>query len=67
LPSERYTLSSPDLLGGRADLNGRELKVGQADSLPEVAGEPAGAGAVRLAPATITFLAFSKAGNASCR
>ena len=67
LPSERYTLSSPDLLGSRADLNGRELKLGGGDALPEIAGEPTRAGAVRLAPASLTFLAFAKAGNASCR
>jgi len=67
MPSERYTLSSPDRLRSRADLNGRELKLGAGDALPEIAGEPARAGAVRLAPASITFLAFPKAGNASCR
>ena len=31
----------PDLLGSRADLNGRELKLGRGDALPEIAGEPA--------------------------
>jgi len=67
LPSERYTLSAPDLLGTRADLNGRELRLGAGDALPEIAGEPARAGVVRLPPASITFLALAKAGNASCR
>ena len=65
--SDRYTLAAPDLLGGRVNSNGRELKLGPDDALPEIKGEPERPGAIRLAPASITFLAFPKAGNAACR
>ena len=63
----RYTLTAQDLLGTSVELNGRELKLGSNDALPEIAGVPAAAGTVTLAPASITFLAFPDAGNASCR
>ena len=67
LPYERYTLTSKDLLGAGVELNGSELKTGAHDALPEMIGEPARAGRTTLAPASITFLAFPNAGNASCR
>jgi len=66
LPYDRYTLTSKDLLGTSVELNGRELKTGDHDALPEMAGKPARAGRTTLAPASITFLAFPNAGNASC-
>jgi heparanase 1 len=65
--SERYTLTAKDLLGATVDLNDRELKLGAGDALPGMTGRPAPAGQVNLAPASITFLAFPNAGNASCR
>jgi hypothetical protein len=34
--------------------------------MPKITGKRSGAGQVTLAPATITFLAFPNAGNASC-
>jgi hypothetical protein len=64
---DRYTLTAKRLLGSSVELNGRELKMGDHDELPEITGEPAAAGPVTLAPASITFLAFPDAGNAACR
>ncbi len=65
--ADRYTLSAKGLLDTSVELNGRELKTGVRDALPEMTGEPAPAGLVTLAPASVTFLAFPNAGNASCR
>jgi hypothetical protein len=65
--SERYTLTAKDLLGNNVELNGRELALGPGDVLPEIKGESTTAGNVRLAPASITFLAMPDAGNAACR
>lgn len=65
--SERYTLTARNLLDSSVELNGRELKMGPHDAMPEIRGEPAAEGRVKLAPASITFLAFGNAGNASCR
>jgi hypothetical protein len=67
LPSDRYTLTAKDLLGTSVELNGSELKLGAHDALPKMTGKPARAGEMTLAPASITFLAFPNAGNASCR
>jgi heparanase len=67
MSSNRYTLTAKDLLGASIDLNGSELKLGARDALPSMTGKPLRAGQVTLAPATITFLAFPDAGNASCR
>jgi hypothetical protein len=66
IPSERYTLTAKDLLGTSVELNGSELKLGAQDAMPKITGKRSGAGQVTLAPATITFLAFPNAGNASC-
>lgn len=66
-PSERYTLTAKDLQGNSVDLNGSELKLGARDALPKMKGTSASAGPVTLAPASITFLAFQNAGNASCQ
>jgi hypothetical protein len=65
--AERHTLSSAELLSRRADLNGKELKLGADDTLPHLAGRPIAAGPLTLAPATITFLAVPVADNGSCR
>ncbi len=67
LPSSRYTLTAKELLGNSVELNGTELKLGAQDALPKMTGKPAPAGPIALAPASITFLAFPNAGNASCR
>jgi heparanase len=65
--AERYTLTSPDLLSSQVELNGSELKLGAGDELPKLKGIAAHEGQVTFAPASITFLAFPKANNASCQ
>jgi heparanase 1 len=67
MPSERFSLTARDLLDSTVQLNGRELTLAAGDSMPETVGQPAPAGRITLAPASITFLAFPNAGNASCR
>ena len=65
--AELYTLTGQDLLAKTVELNGSELKLGAGDSLPQLKGMKTGAGTVKFAPASITFLAFSNADNDSCR
>ncbi|MDE3164390.1 MAG: hypothetical protein KGN36_01175 [Acidobacteriota bacterium] len=66
-PARRYTLTAPELTADTVQLNGQTLQTGPGDSLPQLASVPAPAGAVTLAPASITFLAFPAAANQSCR
>jgi heparanase 1 len=64
--AERYTLSAADLQSGQVSLNGVELVLGSGDKLPAMKGAAVHAGTLTLEPATITFLAMQKAGNAAC-
>ena len=65
--AERYTLTAADLTSSTVDLNGKLLELGPADDLPLLRGVALHSGTVSLAPASITFLAFPRAGNASCK
>jgi hypothetical protein len=65
--SERYTLTAHELTDKQIQLNGVDLKLGDDDSLPELKGSAARSGELQFAPASITFLAISKANNPSCR
>ncbi|MGA3161581.1 MAG: hypothetical protein ABSC77_10215 [Terracidiphilus sp.] len=65
--SERYTLTATELQDTRVQLNGMELQLGAEDALPELKGVATRSGQITFAPASITFLAIPKAGNASCR
>jgi hypothetical protein len=67
MKAERYTLTATELESKTVALNGTELKLSSGDSLPILKPQPARAGSVTFAPATITFLSFPKADNASCR
>jgi heparanase len=65
----RYTLSSSSsgtLQDRRVRLNGNVLDLTANGDLPTLSGAPIAAGALTLAPATITFLALPDAGNAAC-
>ncbi len=64
---ERYTLASDDLESAQVELNGSVLTWDVTGDLPRTKGTAVGAGEVKLAPATITFLAFPDAGNVACR
>jgi heparanase 1 len=64
--SERYTLSG-ELMSDKVNLNGKKLNVSADWSLPKIQGAKQKAGRVKLAPASITFLAIKDAGNGVCR
>jgi hypothetical protein len=65
--SERYTLTAKDLMDNKVELNGSELKLTTNGDLPPLTAKPQSAGHVTFSPASITFLAIPKAGNAACR
>lgn len=65
-PSERYTMTAPDLMGKVVALNDTDLQLGADDSLPQLTGVETAKGAVTFAPLSITFLAMPWAHNASC-
>ncbi|MBS1800342.1 MAG: hypothetical protein JSS95_10985 [Acidobacteria bacterium] len=65
--SERYVLSSDNLLSTQVSLNGVDLTLDSKGDLPAIAGTPTPAGTIILAPATITFLGVAKANNPACR
>jgi hypothetical protein len=67
IAAERYTLSAQQLDSPAVELNGRELRVRDDGSLPELKGVPAAAGRLTFAPASITYLAIPSASNAACR
>jgi hypothetical protein len=65
--AERYTLTAANLMDSTIDLNGKRLELGPSDALPVLRGAAVHSGTVTLAPASITFLAFPRAGNAGCK
>jgi heparanase len=67
IEADRYTLSAEQLESSAIQLNGQDLKLGGNDELPGLSGERVPAGAVELAPASISFLTMAGAGNGSCR
>ena len=66
LPGERYTLTAKELESAAVELNGRELRAASDGALPPLEGVSVRAGRLRLAPASITFVAFPNAGNKAC-
>ena len=67
IEAERYTLTASELTSPTVDLNGKRLELGHGDALPPLHGRAIHSGTIQLAPASITFLTFSQAGNPSCR
>ena len=65
--SKRYTLDAAVLRDTVVRLNGNSLALKPDDELPRIDGAPADAGVVKFAPATITFLTISTAGNKVCQ
>src|SRR5437764_8672229 len=65
--SERYSLHATSLRSTTVQLNGTTLALNERDELPPFEGLPTPAGALTLAPATITFLTIAAAGNGACR
>ncbi|CAN7624919.1 hypothetical protein LJR219_004835 [Phenylobacterium sp. LjRoot219] len=66
-PAERYTLSADVLEGRSVKLNDGGLELTASDELPALNAVRTPAGALDLAPATITYLAVPEAGNPACR
>jgi heparanase 1 len=64
--SERYTLTSADLLSHSVALNGVEMKLTADGDVPDPDGVLQGKGAVMLPAASITFLTMPEAHNAAC-
>jgi Glycosyl hydrolase family 79, N-terminal domain len=64
-PSTRFTLDAANLRDVAVRLNGAALTAEAVDGFPG-AGLPTDRGTVRLAPATITFVVISGAGNKNC-
>jgi hypothetical protein len=64
--SERYTLDAATLQDTTVRLNGSMLSL-TGNQLPRLAGVKTPAGAITMAPATITFLTIQEAGNSACR
>jgi hypothetical protein len=54
-------------MDNKVELNGSELKLANNGDLPQLTGKAQSSGHVMFAPASITFLAMPKAGNAVCR
>jgi len=65
--AERYTLTARELTDKVVLLNGSVLQLGVDDALPGLDGTRTHAGKVTFPPASITFLVFPKAHNASCQ
>lgn len=65
--AKRYTLTAAKLEGTSVALNGKELRLGADDSLPELPAVQTRSGSVTLPPASITFLVFENANNKSCQ
>ncbi|UPK37397.1 hypothetical protein IVB18_08895 [Bradyrhizobium sp. 186] len=66
-PAERYTLHAARLQDAIVQLNGEMLALTADDKLPRLDARATVAGAIRLAPATITFLVVPDAANPACR
>src|SRR5579864_2704187 len=66
-PSERFTLDAATLQDTAVRLNGTVLTDETVDRFPGLEGLRTSPGAMRFAPATITFVVISGAGNNNCR
>jgi heparanase len=65
--AEVYTLTSSHLTDSTINLNGKQLELGPDDALPATKGAAVHGESVTVAPASIAFLTFPKAENASCK
>ena len=64
--SHRFTLEAATLQDVAVRLNGTVLMPEVADRFSKLAGMPASPGAIKFAPATISFVVISGAGNRNC-
>jgi glycosyl hydrolase family 79 len=65
--SERYTLQAADVEDKTARLNDIPLRLSPDGDLPRIAGAQMDAGALTIAPASISFLTMREAANEACR
>jgi hypothetical protein len=65
--SERFTLDAANLKDTTVRLNGAALRLSILDELPRIDGVRSAADTLTFAPATITFLTTSAAGNRACQ
>ena len=65
--AESYTMTAASLTAPTVNLNGKQLKLGKDDALPVLSGAAVRVKKVTVAPESVTFLAFPKADNASCK
>lgn len=64
--SARFTLDAATLQDATVRLNGAVLAAGAVDQFSRLAGIPTSPGPVKVAPATISFVVISDAGNRNC-
>ncbi|SDG55988.1 Glycosyl hydrolase family 79, N-terminal domain [Bradyrhizobium sp. Rc2d] len=64
--AKRYALHAARLQGPTVQLNGKTLALTADGMLPRLEAQATPAGAIRLAPATITFLVIPNAANPAC-
>jgi hypothetical protein len=67
VPSERYTLHAPDAQDKTMRLNDIPLRLESNGELPRIEGVREAAGALTIAPASISFLTMPEAANEACR
>jgi len=65
--AQRFTLTASELTSDKVMLNGTELKTAADGSIGALKGSPVNAGAVQLAPASVTFLTIPSAHNQACK
>jgi glycosyl hydrolase family 79 len=65
--SERYTLQAADVQDKTVRLNDIPLRLSPDGDLPRIAGAQTDAGALTIAPASISFLTMREAANEACR
>ncbi len=65
--ADLYALSSADMLGRTVKLNGTPLTLTPDDQLPDMRPYRIDGGTIRIAPASIAFIALPEANNSACR
>jgi heparanase len=65
--SQRYTLTSSDLMNRTVQLNGKDLILSANGDVPTPAGLDTAKGALTLSAASITFLTLPSANNSACK
>ena len=67
MAGERFTLTASSLESKTVLLNGRPLRLGDADAVPVMIEQPVPAGQPSFAPVSISFVTLRSANNQACR